>query len=122
MLKPELWIGPAQFTVGVVRQDDELHAESDEQAWGMYDERRYSIHVADKSLREMRDSAIHEILHAIIYEARLQSHIAGKSKEDKTKHEEDLVWVLARELMHCFERSRWRHKGKELLPRFGGGK
>jgi len=78
MPKPEIWIGPAQFTVGVVKHDD--------------------------------------------YEARLQSHLAGKSKEDKTKHEEDLVWVLARELTHCFERSRWRHKGKELLPRYGGGK
>jgi len=114
MPKPDIWIGPTRYRARVVKGGRLLTiGEGNVNGAAHLDDGL--IVVAGDTLQRMRDAALHEVLHAVLNDANLERCI----KPDEL---ENLVLGLARELTHCFERSRWRHKGKELLPRYGGGK
>ena len=108
----KIFVGPFEYTGRVVRQDYELHREGERQNDGMCDDGTRSLFIARAPLAHMRHAGLHELTHAIMGSAGLDRYIPDDDER------ETFVDVLTRELYASFDRSKWRRKGKLLLPRY----
>ena len=74
------------------------------------------------SLDNMRDSALHEVLHGILSSSDMDERLKmfdGDKPEEQGKLEEGIVKALTTGLLATFRHTRWTHRGRLLLPTYG---
>ena len=64
------------------------------------------------SLGNMRDSALHELLHGIASSTGIDEKLPGEL-------EEDVVKAFTKGLLSTLKHTRWTYRGRRLLPTFG---
>jgi hypothetical protein len=73
--------------------------------------RKHEMVIETAPVDYMRVTALHELLHGVV-EAQHVGGCVAKGKEER------LIDALARGLAMSLAASKWKHKGKRLLPRY----
>ena len=107
-------VGPFEAEGVVEPKPGEL---TDKGSWGICDDVNGRLVIGEYSLPNMRETAMHELLHYIFIQCGLMHHF-----ERDMDRAEDFIRGLSPASTDALMRSVWRDKlGRDLLPVYRGG-